>query len=128
VNPAAVQARESLSQCPLSEDEIEYALKLFSEPLSEVERASFLNNAGIHALSQNRYEDALKLYNAALSHLQDQFLRASVLYNLGLAHRKFEKQEDAIQAFSDCLKLNPDHPHARAHISEMTLGELKKTG
>lgn len=128
VHPAAEHARESLSQCPLSEEEIEYALRLFLEPLSEVERASFLNNSGIHALSQSRYEDSLKLYNAALSHLKDNLLRASVLYNLGLAHRKFERIDEAIQAFSDCLQLNPEHPHARAHISEITLGELKKIG
>jgi tetratricopeptide (TPR) repeat protein len=119
IHPAAVEPRESLSQCSLSEAEIEQSIRIFAEPLSEGEIASFLNNSGIHALNQNRFEDALKLYNAALSHLKDNNLRSSVYYNLGLANRKNGRNTEAFSAFQECLKLNPDHLHAQAHIKEM---------
>ncbi|NBW83040.1 hypothetical protein EBR21_14925, partial [bacterium] len=88
VHPTAVDARERLSQCTLTEQEIDQSIKIFAEPLSEAEVASFLNTSGIHALNQNRFQDALKLYNAALIHLTDKLLKASVHYNLGLANRK----------------------------------------
>jgi tetratricopeptide (TPR) repeat protein len=119
VHPAALEARESLAQCILSEPEIDQALNIFAEPLSESERASFLNNAGIQALNQNRFEDSLKLYNAALSHLSDKTLKASVHYNLGLAYKKQNRPEEAIRAFNECLKLNSAHPNAAAHIDEL---------
>ncbi|MFZ9521081.1 MAG: tetratricopeptide repeat protein [Silvanigrellaceae bacterium] len=119
VHPTAIDPRESLSQCALSEEEIEQSIKIFSEPLSEDEIASFLNNSGIHALNQNRFEDALKLYKAALIHLKDNNLRSSVYYNLGLANRKNGRNIEAISAFQECLKLNPEHTNAQAHIMEM---------
>jgi tetratricopeptide (TPR) repeat protein len=119
VEPRAIAARESLSRCPLSEDEIESSLRIFSEPFSEEEIASFLNNSGIHALSQNRFDDALKLYKAALSHLENTRLRASVFYNLGLANRKNGRNVEAIVAFKECLKLNPNHISAQENLADM---------
>jgi len=120
VNPTAKDVRENLSQCVLTEEEIDQSIKIFAEPLSEAEVAAFLNTAGIHALNQNRFEDALKLYQAALVHLTDKLLKASVHYNLGLANRKHNKNDQAIVAFQECLKLNPDHPHASAHIEALS--------
>ena len=120
VEPRAVLAKENLAQCTLSEDEIEQSLRIFSEPLSEAEIASFLNSAGIHALNQDRFNDALKLYYAALKHLEDNQLRASVYYNLGLANRKNGRNLEAVIAFRECLKINPQHTAA-----EENLGALK---
>jgi|GEM_PF-599061 len=120
IHPTSVDARASLAQCPLSEEEISSALKIFMEPLSEEERASFLNNSGIHALSQNRYQDAVLLYHSAVAHLKSAELKASVFYNLALAHKKHAHLDMALEAFHKCLTLNPNHPHARAHISELS--------
>jgi protein O-GlcNAc transferase len=119
VDSRSIDARESLSRCPLTEDEIEQSLKIFAEPLSESEIAAFLNNAGIHALNQDRFDDALKLYQAALSHLEDKQLKASVYYNLGLANRKNGRSIEAIVAFKECLNLHPNHSAAKENIAAM---------
>lgn len=120
VHPTSVDARESLAKCPLSEQEISSALSLFMEPLSEHERASFLNNSGIHALTQNRYQDAVLLYHSAVEHLKAPDLKASVYYNLALAHKKNAHLDAALDCFKKCLAFNPKHPHAEAHIKELT--------
>jgi len=119
VHPTSIDARESLAKCPLTEQEIASALSLFMEPLSEHERASFLNNSGIHALSQNRYQDAVLLYNSAVEHLDSPYLKASVYYNLALAHKKNAQPDLALESFKKCLKLNPNHPHAQLHLKEL---------
>lgn len=120
VYPSQLDAREAISTLPLTAAEVEAAVHSLRGILSEKDRAALLNKAAIAAVNSQAYDDAVRIYGYAIEHLKENDLKASVYYNLGLAYKKMGDSSGALAKFSECLKLQPTHEHARQHINELS--------
>ncbi|NUQ28725.1 MAG: tetratricopeptide repeat protein [Acidobacteriaceae bacterium] len=83
---------------------------------AESKSSAALNGLGYHLLTQNKVEDAIKVFqrNTAL-HPED----ANTFDSLGEAFMKAGKKELAISNYERSLKLNPDNGNARAQLKKL---------
>lgn len=120
VFPSQKEACEAISALPLSAHEVEAAVYSMRGVMSEKDRAALLNKAAIQAVNSQAFDDAIRIYGYALEHLKESSLKASIFYNLGLAYKKMGDTQIALTKFNDCLKLQPNHEHARQNIDELS--------
>lgn len=119
VYPPTTTAREGLLQIPLDANEVQTTVHLLRDVMSEKDRAALLNKAAIQAVNAQQYEAAIRIYGYALQHLMENDLKGSIFYNLGLAYKKLGDAASALVNFKECLRLAPEHPNVRDHISEI---------
>jgi len=119
VYPPIQGARDSLVQIPLDAAEVETAVQVMRGVMSEKDRAALLNKAAITAVNARKYPDAIRIYGYALQHLQEDDLKASIFYNLGLAYKKMGNLALALVNFKECLRMAPAHPNVHEHITEI---------
>jgi tetratricopeptide (TPR) repeat protein len=119
VYPPTQQARESLLQIPLDAAEVEAAVHIMRGIITEKDRAALLNKSAIAAVNARQYPDAIRIYGYALQHLQEDDLKASIYYNLGLAYKKMGNLDSALLNFKECLRMTPAHPNVHEHITEI---------
>lgn len=76
---------------------------------------------GSALMGQNKYSEALERFRrAARSYGGD----SETHYLIGYALQKMGDNQGAYDAYKDCVNLNPDHPRALFHLSELSF--LKK--
>ena len=119
VHPSTKSARENLLKIPLDAIEVEKAVHLLRDILSEKDRAALLNKAAIQAVNSQQFDEAIRIYGYALQHLREDELKGSIFYNLGLAYKKMGDTTAAIVNFKECLRLVPHHPTVRDHMNEI---------
>jgi tetratricopeptide (TPR) repeat protein len=124
VYPPFPAAREGLVQIPMTATEVEAAVHTMRGVMSEKDRAALLNKAAIHAVNARQYSDAVRIYGFALQHLQEDELKASIFYNLGLAHKKMGDFTSALVNFKECIRMAPNHPNVREHIAEIETKQI----
>lgn len=122
VYPSQPDAQKAISELPLSADEVQSAVHAMRGVLSETDRAAMLNKAAIFAVNSQAFDDAIRIYGYALEHLKENTLKASIFYNLGLAYKKMGNPSTALEKFNECLKLQPNHEHAKKNIGEISGG------
>ena len=82
-------------------------------------------NIGNAFFSVDKWEDAAKSYDDALSKSTDERFREKALYNKGVSFSKQKKLEESIDAYKSALKLQPADEDARINLQK-ALMELKK--
>lgn len=113
------EAKVGLGRIVLTEGDVNAALKLFTEGVSEDEAASYFNTAAIQAVREGRMEEAMKLYETALAALQGRGNKAIIHYNIALWHKKQNQLEEAMRSLRRCLKLDPTNVKAQAKLREV---------
>jgi Flp pilus assembly protein TadD len=116
VDPQNPEARKGLGVVELSEGDINSALDLFRDSASEEEIGGFFNNTAVLAVREMQFEKAVRLYKAANRALNSKVLKAKVTFNLGLAYRKWNKQDEAVRAFCEAVDLDPAYEKAQKVI------------
>ncbi|MEN9824655.1 MAG: hypothetical protein RI953_400 [Pseudomonadota bacterium] len=119
VYPPYPSARQGLLKIPLDAAEVEAAVHILRDVLSEKDRAALLNKSAIQAVSDRKYDVAIRIYGYALTHLKETDLKGSIFYNLGLAYKKMGDSASALANFQECLKLVPGHPNIKEHMAEL---------
>ena len=74
------EANRSMSRVKLSQGDIEGALDLFQNGVSEEEAAGVFNNAAVAAVKDRRFQDAIKLYENALQSAKDRHLQTHRIF------------------------------------------------
>ncbi|MCA2960659.1 MAG: tetratricopeptide repeat protein [Silvanigrellales bacterium] len=113
VDATSAAARKGLGAVVLSEGDVNAALELFRDSASEEEIGGFFNNTAILAVREQEFDKASRLYEAARNALTSDTLRAKVTFNLGLAYRKWNKLEQAVEAFNEALRFDPTFEKAQ---------------
>ncbi|MFZ9520898.1 MAG: tetratricopeptide repeat protein [Silvanigrellaceae bacterium] len=119
VFPPYPTARQGLLQIPLDAAEVEATVHVLRDVMSEKDRAALLNKSAIQAVTEKKYDAAIRIYGYALTHLKENDLKGSIFYNLGLAYKKMGDSLAAMANFQECLKLVPAHPNVREHMAEL---------
>ncbi len=81
-------------------------------------------NLGSSLYKQERYDEAVKSYQNALSVARNDAQRASIYYNQGNALLKEKKLQESIEAYKEALKINPEDLEAKYNLS-YALEQLK---
>ena len=94
------------SEILVGEGNIEGALQIIQSGASEDEAASLFNNAAVTAVRNNRFDDAIRLYDLALKALQSDNLKHAIYFNLGLCYMKKNHKSLALESVTKALSLN----------------------
>ncbi len=112
IDPFCVDAQKGVALVAASVGDEAQALSVLGNSLSNDEVAGFFNSAGILASHRGRFDEAVKLYEAAIKELETPEQKAKVCFNIGLAHERAGRAAEAEQAFSDAQKWDPDFKRA----------------
>jgi Ca-activated chloride channel homolog len=82
-------------------------------------------NSGNASQRMNKFDDALKSYEAAATTAKDPLVKAQAFYNQGLTYIKQKKLAEAIDAFKKSLRLYPNDNDTRENLQK-ALKELKQ--
>lgn len=74
-------------------------------------------NLGDTQYKQQRYDEAIKTYNQALSKTNDKDLKAKTFHNIGNAFLKSQKLEESINAYKNALRINPKDQETKYNLS-----------
>ncbi|MEY3368686.1 MAG: hypothetical protein RI973_1841 [Bacteroidota bacterium] len=94
-----------------AEAEINYRKALEQQPTT---KGSY--NLGNTTYRQQRYDEALKHYEAAAADAKDKDTKAKAYHNLGNAHFKAGNYEKSIEAYKNALRLNPQDQDTRQNL------------
>ncbi len=86
----------------------------------EREIISFLNAAGIKLAQESEVSEALKIYHYCVEHMKDNPYLYAVYFNIALAHLKLKNNEEAREALTQCLHLNPGFTKAQTYLDKLT--------
>ncbi len=75
-------------------------------------------NSGNAKQRMKKYDEASKSYEAAANATKDPLVKAQALYNQALALIKQNKLKEAIDAFKQSLRLNPNDKQARENLQK----------
>lgn len=99
--------------------------KLRAQKLPSQQQSQVDYNLGLSLYNQEKYQDALPLFQSAAKVQDNRALKAKALYNQGNSYFKLEKLEEAKKAYQQALLSNPDDDDARHNI-EVILEKQKQ--
>ena len=74
-------------------------------------------NLGDAFFKQQRYDEAIKSYQSAITFAKDDLEKARVHYNIGNSLLKAQKIKESIEEYKKSLKLNPGDQEAKYNLS-----------
>lgn len=81
-------------------------------------------NLGDAYYKQQRYDEAMKSYQSAMTDAKNDLDKSKIYYNVGNSLLKSQKVKESIGAYKEALKLNPDDQQAKYNLS-YALNQLK---
>lgn len=119
VDAESKDAKKGVGAVELSTGDVNKALEFFRESATEEEMASIYNTAAIMAVRSGHFEKGLRLYTAARSPIKTPRLLSKVVFNMGLAYKKWNKNDAAEKCFEEAVKLSPENQKAVEHLTLM---------
>ncbi|HYX36975.1 MAG TPA: tetratricopeptide repeat protein [Oligoflexus sp.] len=119
-------AHRQMGQIKLEMGEVEEALNLFKNSVSEDESAGFFNNAAVAAVRDGKPEQALKLYETAMRALKTNRLKPLIHFNIALSHRRLGDTESAVKHLKKAMQIDPNYEKARVQLDQITRHEQMK--
>jgi len=117
LDPDLVPASQrQMGRIKLEIGEVEEALSLFKNSVSEDEAAGFFNNAAVAAVRDQKPEQALKLYETAMRALKTDRLKPLIHFNIALSHRRLGHNEDAVKHLKKALRFDPQYEKAQVQL------------
>jgi tetratricopeptide (TPR) repeat protein len=113
-------SQRQMGRIKLEIGEVEEALKLFKNSVSEDEAAGFFNNAAVAAVRDEKPEQALKLYETALRALKTDRLKPLIHFNIALSHRRLGHNDQAVKHLKKALHFDPQYEKAQAQLDILT--------
>ncbi len=113
-------AHRQMGQIKLEMGQVEEALNLFKNSVSEDEAAGFFNNAAVAAVRDGKPEQALKLYETAMRALKTNRLKPLIHFNIALSHRRLGHNDDAVKHLKKALQMDPNYEKARVQLEQLT--------
>jgi tetratricopeptide (TPR) repeat protein len=123
----ATVAHRQMGQIKLEMGQVEEALHLFKNSVSEDESAGFFNNAAVAAVRDGKPEQALKLYETAMRALKTNRLKPLIHFNIALSHRRLGDNESAIKHLKKALQIDPNYEKARVQLDQLMRQPMKKS-
>ncbi len=122
------EAKTGRSQCKMLLGQVNEAVKLLGQMDNPEELASVFNGAAILAIRQQRFEQGLDLYKAAIGFVShDNSSVARVFFNMGVGLVKWGKPKAALTAFERAAELDPKLEKAK-HNQNVLQASFKKGG
>jgi tetratricopeptide (TPR) repeat protein len=120
-------AHRQMGQIKLEMGQVEEALDLFKNSVSEDESAGFFNNAAVAAVRDGKPEQALKLYETAMRALKTNRLKPLIHFNIALSHRRLGDNDAAIKHLKKALQIDPNYEKAKVQLDQLLRQPMKKT-
>lgn len=106
--------------------EFELAEKQYRAVLqSDPDNTTATYNLGNAVFRQKKFDDAAKIHGQLANRVKDTALKAKAFYNQGVAFSNAKNLEASIEAYKDCLRINPNDTDARDNLQK-ALSELKQ--
>lgn len=119
--PGSDAAKKGVSKVKLMEGDVNEALAILNEITSGHELASVFNTAAVISIRNKRYQEGMRLYEAALKAVDNQKLVMSRLYfNMGIGFHRWTKPDDALRCFKQALALDPNYENAKHNVTVMS--------
>jgi tetratricopeptide (TPR) repeat protein len=116
-DPKLSLAQQHLASLLLSQERWSEAQSILIKLLKQQpKRADLLSNLSIALLRQNKVKQALDVAEQALTEVQGDEARASVLVNLGSILQELGQRDRARQCYSDALDLDPCQANALLNL------------
>lgn len=112
-------AEKKMVTVKVAQGDLDAALEIMTNSLSEEESAALFNNTAVMAARSGKLEEATRLYELALRTLKTPRLRARILFNLALSQRKRGDDNSAFESLRKALKYDPEHANAKKHLDEI---------
>ncbi len=120
------EAKTGRAQCQMLLGQVNEAVKMLGQMDNPEELASVFNGAAILAIRQQRFEQGLDLYKAAIGFVShDNSSVARVFFNMGVGLVKWGKPKTALAAFERAAELDPKLEKAK-HNQNVLQASLKK--
>lgn len=74
-------------------------------------------NLGDAFYKQQRYDEAIKTYQSALTQNDDKKFKSKVYHNIGNSYLKSQKLDESIKSYKEALKLNPYDEETKYNLS-----------
>jgi len=97
-----------------SESEVDYRKSISRD--KSFEEAQF--NLSDALFKQERYDESINTLNSLISKTKDSSIKADSYYNLGNNFLQQQKIEEAVEAYKNCLRINPSDEEARYNLSK----------
>jgi tetratricopeptide (TPR) repeat protein len=120
-------AHRQMGQIKLEMGQVEEALNLFKNSVSEDESAGFFNNAAVAAVRDGKPEQALKLYETAMRALKTNRLKPLIHFNIALSHRRLGDNESAVKHLKKALQIDPNYEKAKVQLDQIMRAPMKKS-
>ena len=104
------------------EKKYEKSLKYFKKAYKNSKKEEFLYNQGLALYKLRNYNSAENVFNKIYE--KSKKLKEKSIYNIGVIKYREKKYKEALKAFKEALKLNPNDMDARIDY-ELTLKKLK---
>jgi tetratricopeptide (TPR) repeat protein len=105
-------AKQGLGKVEFQRGNMEAAARFFKESGKGDELATYFNSMGIAMVNQNKFDDAIKLYQNAIGVLPDRKRVHLLEFNIGLAYKKNDSYGLATNAFARSVLANPEYEKA----------------
>ena len=127
IDPDCAEANDGLGVIAFQEGNFELAKEFLSETKNSAEVASNLNSIAVGLIANEKFDEGIQHYQAALDILSDHAVTHLLQYNLGLAHKKKGDLENAFSYLCESYIKNPSFEKAYVAIAR-TSKEMKEQG
>ena len=112
-------ARDQKGTMAFKSGDFELAKELLQATPNGDEMCRTLNNIAIGMVSKGDFDKGISSYRAAIEIMQDKNLSHLLKYNLGLAFKKAEKWQEAMQVLGESVLENPSFEKSRTSFEHV---------
>ena len=117
------ESAKKIASVRLERGEVEEAISLLQKSASEDEIAGYFNNGAIMATKQEKYKEAVGLYELAIKALKTNRLKPVIYTNMAISLKRIDRIDDAKKAIKKALRIKPDYEKAK--LQERKLNRIK---
>jgi tetratricopeptide (TPR) repeat protein len=127
VAPESKPAKGGKSSSLLLSGEINEAISIIKETFSPRETAAVFNTSAILAIKEKMFPKAIDLYKTAIQFIgPNSKIKSRIYYNMGIGHYKADEGSEALNCFSQAVKLDGGFQAAKHNLELMLKKDSNK--